>query len=237
MEAVSIKTLPLIGVPEPVDNCSAWEGVGAAGRVVVACQPGWGGGLEQTFTLEVREAPGSGERQQQDGEENSVAGRLLASLRDQAEPHFTVTGLRPGREYRLAVVAANAQGAAQPTVLVHLTPIDVAEKRTSPVVAEAWPPDHLAVLTPVLGAVAGAVASLLACSLLLLLLARSRANTRTHAHTTSLLYMDEAQGGTHTQQQQQQEQQQQSVVKREGRRARPDVTLVQGTGDPGESGV
>ncbi|XP_050712530.1 hemicentin-1-like [Eriocheir sinensis] len=224
-------------VPEPVDNCSAWEGVGAAGRVVVACQPGWGGGLEQTFTLEVREAPAPGQRQEQDGEEeDAIGGRLLAALQDQAEPHFTVTGLRPGREYRLAVVAANAQGAAQPTVLVHLTPIDVAEKRTSPVVAEAWPPDHLAVLTPVLGAVAGALASLLACSLLLLLLARSRANTRTHAHTTSLLYMDPAQGGGQTQteqqqqHQQQQQQQQQPEVKRQGRRSRPDVTLVRGPG-------
>ncbi|XP_045120883.1 protein turtle-like [Portunus trituberculatus] len=218
-------------VPEPVDNCSAWEGAGAAGRVVVACQPGWSGGLDQTFTLEVREAPRSGDVGPDDTDTNAAGGRLLAALRDQAEPHFTVTGLRPGREYRLAVVAANSEGAAQPTVLVHLTPIDVAEKRTSPVVAEAWPPDHLAMLTPVLGAVAGAMTSLLACSLLLLLLARFRAATRTHAHT-SILYMDPAaEGGfTQEQQQQQQQQQQQPEAKADGRRVRPDVTLVRGQG-------
>lgn len=202
-----------------MENCSAWEGGGGeAGRVVVWCQPGWGGGLDQTFTLEVREgssrirkgSPRASESSlmtDEDSlraEEGSIVsdesssegfpmsggeGRVLARLRNQPEPHFTVAGLKAGQEYLLSIVASNSQGAATPTFLVHHTPIDVAEQRTSPVVSPgAWPPRHLGALTaPVVGAAVGIATSLLLCALAIVFFVRRRARGRsshTHSHTT-----------------------------------------------------
>nr|XP_027215989.1 nephrin-like [Penaeus vannamei] len=161
-------------VPEPVHNCSVWHNASAAGEVVVACEAGWSGGLTQTFTLEVRS-------------------RVLAALRDQPEPHFTVTGLAPGTEYRLAVVASNAQGAAPPTVLVHLTPIDVAEKRTSPSAADSAGAGSLVSLTPILAVLLGVAASLVVCSVVLVVVMRARsANARARAATQTKIIYDKA---------------------------------------------
>ncbi|ROT75238.1 putative nephrin isoform X3 [Penaeus vannamei] len=119
--------------PAPVHNCSVWHNASGAGEVVVACQPGWDGGLPQTFTLEVRKtssSPSSSSGSRASPPSASL-GLSLASLTEQDEPHFTVTGLSPGTEYILSVVSSNSQGAAPPTHLLHYTPIDVAEKRLS----------------------------------------------------------------------------------------------------------
>ncbi|KAG7161817.1 Neural cell adhesion molecule 1-like 1, partial [Homarus americanus] len=171
------------GVPEAVTNCSAWHNISAAGEVLVSCQEGWSGGLSQTFTLEVRHAPVKDHSKTPSG----APGELLASLKEQPKPHFTVTGLDPGTEYHLAVVASNAQGTAPPTFLVHLTPIDVAEKRTSAAAAESSASSSLG---SIVGVVVGVVASLLACSVMLVVVvvsARS-ANTQNSTSHTRALY-------------------------------------------------
>ncbi|XP_071518492.1 uncharacterized protein [Panulirus ornatus] len=302
------------GVPEPVNNCSAWQrGSGAGQVVVVACQAGWGGGLPQTFTLEVRQSLGPGPAtphnstgpasphsstgpvaphsstgpvpaspQSSTGpgpaspqsstdpasphsstgpgpaspqsstspKESSVLQgftgptRLVKALRDRPEPQFTVAGLVPGREYHLAIVAANAHGSAPPAVLVHLTPIDVAEKRTSAVVAEATPPDPRGALVPIMGGVAGVVASLAVCSLVLVLVIRARTtHAHTHAHT-SIIYDHPApiteggdDGGFLQQQQQQQPQQGPDVIliKTGGRRSDVGLQEVPNPGDGGNN--
>lgn len=178
-------------MPEPVHNCSVWHNASAAGEVVVACEAGWSGGLTQTFTLEVRQGGRGGAR----GGARAGAGasRVLAALRDQPEPHFTVTGLAPGTEYRLAVVASNAQGAAPPTVLVHLTPIDVAEKRTSPSAADSAGAGSLVSLTPILAVLLGVAASLVVCSVVLVVVMRARsANARARAATQTKIIYDKA---------------------------------------------
>ncbi|XP_047494620.1 neural cell adhesion molecule 1-A-like [Penaeus chinensis] len=179
-------------VPEPVHNCSVWHNASAAGEVVVACEAGWSGGLTQTFTLEVRQG---GPRGGPKGGPRAGAGasRVLAALRDQPEPHFTVTGLAPGTEYRLAVVASNAQGAAPPTVLVHLTPIDVAEKRTSPSAADSAGAGSFVSLTPILAVLLGVAASLVVCSVVLVVVMRARnANARARAATQTKIIYDKA---------------------------------------------
>ena len=102
-------------VPDPVHNCSVWHEASAEG-VVVACEPGWNGGMKQTFSLEVRE---------------SADEEALAALTSQPIPHFIVTGLLPGTEYLLAVSANNSQGLAPIVNLNYVTPIDIAEKRLS----------------------------------------------------------------------------------------------------------
>ncbi|XP_069950467.1 neural cell adhesion molecule 1-B-like [Cherax quadricarinatus] len=180
------------GVPEPVHNCSAWHNGSAAGEVVVSCQAGWSGGLSQSFTLEVRHAP----------QTTSVShgspppGNLLASLKNQPEPHFTVTGLAPGTEYHLVVVASNAQGPAVPVVLGYFTPIDVAEKQTSAAAAESPGPNSLVSLATIVGVVVGVVASLLVCSaVLVVVVVRARAS-HTHSHSHTKIVYDKASAAT-----------------------------------------
>ncbi|KAG7170492.1 Neural cell adhesion molecule 1-like 3 [Homarus americanus] len=169
------------GVPEAVHNCSAWHNTSRAGEVVVACHEGWGGGLSQTFTLEVREAIPQGPSS---SGTSPPLGKILAALRHQSAPHFTVTGLAPGTEYHLAVVASNAQGDAKPTVLVHLTPIDVAEKRMSATTPGSSGSVQLVLLSPIVGVVVGVVASLLVCSAVVVVIVRARCAARgRHTHT------------------------------------------------------
>ncbi|XP_042221447.1 nephrin-like [Homarus americanus] len=161
-------------VPEAVHNCSAWHNASAAGEVVVSCEAGWSGGLTQTFTLEVRQMQSSGE-----------TGAVVASLEQLTQPHFTVTGLAPGAEYQLSVGASNSQGAAPNTLLIHHTPIDVAEKRTSAAAAESFGMglDFLT-MVPIVAVVAGAVASVVICSVVLVLVIRSRLRRgQNHAHS------------------------------------------------------
>lgn len=116
----------------------------------------------QTFSLEVRRG-----------------GTTVASLGKRAEPYFTVTGLAPGTEYQLAVVAVNTQGSATPTHLTHHTPIDVAEKRTSAAAAESFGAGLRVVPVVVVAVVAGI--SLVLCSVVVVLLIRCRL-ARAHAH-------------------------------------------------------
>ncbi|KAK4291542.1 hypothetical protein Pmani_035639, partial [Petrolisthes manimaculis] len=250
------------GVPEPVENCSAWEGGGGeAGRVVVWCQPGWGGGLDQTFTLEVREGSSGARKDSLRASESSLLpeedtlrseegsikaidgssegylrpagtegggggeGRVLARLRNQPEPHFTVAGLKAGQEYLLSIVASNSQGAAPPTFLVHHTPIDVAEQRTSPVVSPgSWPPHHLGALTaPIVGAAVGIATSLLLCALAIVFIVRRRIRRRSpHAHSHTLGHAQSV-----------------AYKKTKGKEAEceaPDVILVRGAGGGGGGG-
>lgn len=153
--------------PEPVHNCSVWHNVSsAAGEVVVSCEAGWSGGLTQKFTLEVREMKTT--------EGRPHVGPVVASLESHTDPHFTVTGLAPGTEYQLAVGADNSQGAAPPTLLLHHTPIDVAEKRTSATAAESMGGISQAMMAVVLAVVTGTVGSLIICSLVVVLVIRRR---------------------------------------------------------------
>lgn len=135
----------------------------------MVCEPGWGGGLTQTFSLEVWRG-----------------GTTVASLGQRAEPFFTVTGLAPGTEYELAVVASNTQGAATPTRLTHHTPIDVAEKRTSAAAAESFGVGlGLMRAMPVVVVAVAAGLSLVLCSVVTVLIIRcrlARAHTHSHAH-------------------------------------------------------
>lgn len=65
------------------------------------CIPGFDGGLEQSFVLEVVDG---------------VSMVILANVTS-IQPHFTVTGLHPGREIKLVIVAENTNGRSLPVVL------------------------------------------------------------------------------------------------------------------------
>ncbi|XP_018011209.1 nephrin [Hyalella azteca] len=142
-------------VPEQVHNCSAWHNSSASGQVVLRCWPGWDGGLQQTFSLEVL-----------DVEKDET----VASLENQRSPRFTVTGLKPGLEYLLRVTAKNSQGSADAVTMTHLTPIDIAEKRLS-----KSPSNVGGVGVPTALGVMGGVASvLLLCCLMMVMLLKVR---------------------------------------------------------------
>ena len=60
----------------------------------VECQPGFDGGLDQIFLLEVID----------------VANKIILANVTSPRPHFTITGLNPGRDFRLAIYAENTNG-------------------------------------------------------------------------------------------------------------------------------
>ncbi|KAF2364547.1 CD80-like immunoglobulin C2-set, partial [Trinorchestia longiramus] len=158
-------------VPEQVHNCSAWHNSSASGQVVLRCWPGWDGGLQQTFSLEVHD----------------VDKGIVASLENQRSPRFTVHGLKPGLEYLLRVTASNSQGSAEPVTMTHLTPIDIAEKRLS-----KNPSNIGGVGVPTaLGVMGGVACVLLLCCFMMVMLLRNRnAGARRASQISTKLSMD-----------------------------------------------
>lgn len=69
------------------------------------CEPGFDGGLEQSFMLEVIDV-------------NSAI--TLANVSN-PRPVFIITGLNPGRDLRLMVFAINKNGRSKPTILEGFT--------------------------------------------------------------------------------------------------------------------
>ncbi|CAL4104704.1 unnamed protein product, partial [Meganyctiphanes norvegica] len=160
------------GEPDPVQNCSVLHNssVTAVGAFMVGCSAGWSGGLTQTFSLEVR---------------HNTNGYILASLRDQVEPNFFVTGLAPGSEYVLAVVAQNTQGTSKPTVFNMHMPIDVAEKQIGAINNST---DSALLLSPLLGILLGVVASLIIFVMVLILVVRSHLSGSKKNNETKIMY-------------------------------------------------
>ena len=97
-------------------------------------------------------------------------GSTVALLENQQSPRFTVTGLKPGMEYLLSVTSANSQGSAAPTIITHLTPIDIAEKRLS-----KSPSGESGIGFPAaIGVLAGALSVLALCCVLVVFVVRGR---------------------------------------------------------------
>ena len=161
--------------PEPVFNCSVWNNATAAGSVVVSCQSGWDGGLQQSFSLEIRK---------------NTMGRVVASLRNHQSPYFTVTGLAPGTEYHMTIIASNSQGDSEAYSLFHLTPIDIAEKRLSADAANgSQSAGDFLTSVPVLSVILGLSGALLVSCVIVLVVVRLRHSSANQDHPhTKLLY-------------------------------------------------
>ncbi|XP_068204828.1 nephrin-like isoform X2 [Palaemon carinicauda] len=158
----------LVVPAEPVQNCSVWQDSSTSGEVVIACFPGWSAGLSQMFSLHVT--------QQASRNDPLSSDKVVAEVRDQKEPYFTISGLKPGKEYHIAVLATNAHGSSPPTLLAHHMPIDVAEKRTSAAAAGTIGTSQAMAITPIIAVVVGVVATLIICSVVLVLAIRARLN-------------------------------------------------------------
>ncbi|XP_077287176.1 kin of IRRE-like protein 1 [Arctopsyche grandis] len=98
--------------PHPPANCSLTNQTSAA--LEILCDPGYDGGLQQWFLLEVFERP---------------LDSLLANV-SASRPVFVVGGLGAGRALRLLVYAVNTRGRSEPIALDGFT-LELAEKQTS----------------------------------------------------------------------------------------------------------
>ena len=96
------------GPPEAPTNCSVVNQT--TDSLEVQCLPGFDGGLEQEFKLEVADLQ---------------TGMLLANASDTV-PEFRVSGLNSGRGLKIKIYAANSNGKSQSAVLEGFT-LEVAE--------------------------------------------------------------------------------------------------------------
>lgn len=99
------------GRPDSLENCSVVNQTAAA--LVVRCQPGFDGGLNQRFVMEVYDRHGQ-----------SLAGNVTAD-----RPAFTVGNLPSGLGFDISVYAYNSRGSSDP-VQLHAYTLKSAEKRT-----------------------------------------------------------------------------------------------------------
>lgn len=80
-----------------------------ASEAIVSCIPGWDGGLQQSFTLEVRES-------------KNKHSRILASVQHSPLPFFNLKGLKPREHYLFIVTAVNTRGTSPPVTVSYITP-------------------------------------------------------------------------------------------------------------------
>ena len=96
--------------PEPVRNCQVVNNSSMPRSVaLVSCLPGWNGGLEQTFTLEVRET-------------KYKHSRVLALVQHSPSPLFNMKGLKLAEEYLFIITAVNSRGVSPSVTLSYTTP-------------------------------------------------------------------------------------------------------------------
>ena len=85
------------GKPEPVTNCTVASSSYSTMRIL--CEPGFNGGLKQTFTLEIRET-----------DTPRMTSGLAGNMTGRNRPDFMLTGLIPNTGYMISVYAVNAKG-------------------------------------------------------------------------------------------------------------------------------
>lgn len=85
---------------------------------LVTCTPGYDGGLNQTFTLEVREY-------------KNVNVLPAASIRNAPIPLFNVRNLKHGEEYLFIIIATNNKGTSSPVTLTYAVPTSTSSKLAS----------------------------------------------------------------------------------------------------------
>ena len=91
------------GKPEPVTNCTVVSSSYSTMRI--SCEPGFNGGLKQSFTLEIRET------------DSIRANGLIANMTGRIKPDFILTGLIPDTGYMISVYAVNTKGHSDRMVL------------------------------------------------------------------------------------------------------------------------
>ncbi|KAK8748271.1 hypothetical protein OTU49_016399 [Cherax quadricarinatus] len=148
--------------PESVSECRAERNTTMPlTYVVLSCLPGWDGGLNQTFTLEVRQA---------------AKEEVLEAFRHASDPIFIITGLKIGVEYLMTVTAANSRGSSPPLTITYTATAASADKVVSP-----HSHTSLLTITPFLVLLVGVMAAVSACAGVAVILARRERRRKTNA--------------------------------------------------------
>ncbi|KAG7173714.1 Nephrin-like 11, partial [Homarus americanus] len=157
--------------PESPTNCSLHNV--SANSLTVECEPGFDGGLNQTFAMEVYGT-----------NPHTLKANITSKL-----PRFVVIGLDNESEFQLIVYAGNAKGRSGITRLVAIThklPVKQLETRLSSGDSAGVTQDTLAVeVTPLLGVLAGIVLVLAVIAVVIIVILRvqcSAAARRRQAH-------------------------------------------------------
>ncbi|PRD36763.1 UNVERIFIED_CONTAM: hypothetical protein NCL1_07510 [Trichonephila clavipes] len=109
-------TLIFLGPPDSVENCSVTNQT--EDSMIVECSPGYDGGLQQQFVLEVHE---------------TALHRLQVNLSASSYPYFQVHGIPSGTHFLAIVYAANAKGRSQAVVMrTHTLPGPESQTRREP---------------------------------------------------------------------------------------------------------
>ncbi|ROT73153.1 hypothetical protein C7M84_008415, partial [Penaeus vannamei] len=130
--------------PEAVSSCEADRNSSMpATYVVLSCLPGWDGGLEQTFNLEVRQA---------------AKEELLEEFSHAPEPFFIITGLKVDVPYLMTVTAANSRGTSPPVTISYTASSASAHK-----VVSSHAHNTLLSITPFVVLLMGVIAAVSTC--------------------------------------------------------------------------
>lgn len=92
--------------PEGLKRCEVTDNSVLRTEPIVSCIPGWNGGMNQTFTLEVLKS-------------RSVYSRPLAMVQESSTPIFNLKELEMDQEYLLILTAVNSQGVSPPFTLTY----------------------------------------------------------------------------------------------------------------------
>ena len=96
--------------PESVRNCQVVNNSSMPGSMaLVSCFPGYDGGMNQTFALEVRQL-------------KNLHSRPLATVQHSPTPLFHMKGLKHGEEYLFIITAVNNRGTSPPVTLTYKVP-------------------------------------------------------------------------------------------------------------------
>ncbi|UYV64650.1 hypothetical protein LAZ67_3001497 [Cordylochernes scorpioides] len=125
------------GPPESPTNCTVQNETESS--IAIECEPGYNGGLSQTFLLEV-----------------AYGGEVRMNLTARGTPSFLVSGLPAGARIAVTLRAFNAKGSSPPTIL-HASTLRPAEPLTGM--------QGMILIRPVLGLLVGIVAALVVLSI------------------------------------------------------------------------
>ncbi|GFQ76969.1 fibronectin type-III domain-containing protein [Trichonephila clavata] len=142
----------LIGAPESPRDCAVTNQ--SSHSLSVECEPGYDGGLSQTFHLELY---------------NSVVEHLAANLTRTDIPAFKVHALPPGTAFVLVLYASNGKGKSNSVALMAST-LPPPERRTAE--------EDVATVNPILGILIGVVAVLVVVAIIIIIIVRVQSSKR-----------------------------------------------------------
>ncbi|GFR11065.1 uncharacterized protein TNCT_562692 [Trichonephila clavata] len=149
-----IRIIPA-GPPESVKSCTVSNQ--SVSFLVVECEPGYDGGMRQSFHLEVY---------------NSAVEHLQANVSSQESPVFQVGNLPSATSFILVLYASNAKGRSNSVALMTNT-LMPAERRTEEEASNA-PKEEASNVSPLLAVLIGVVAVLVVVAIAIIIVMRKQ---------------------------------------------------------------